>query len=475
MEDTKFPAQPIIIADDEQNLLNSYELTLMDAGINNINLCNDSRNVMSLIAKKNAGLVLLDLSMPYITGDELLKQITSDFPEIPVIIITGNSEIETAVDCMKHGAFDYLLKPIENSRLTSSVKRAIELRELRNENNLLKQRIFSKKLERPEVFSNIITGNEKMRAIFQYMEAISSTSEPVMITGETGTGKDLIARALHILSGKKGKFVTCNVGGLDDHMFSDTLFGHKKGAFTNAIQDRPGLIERAAGGTLFLDEIGDLSMASQVKLLRLLQEHEYYPLGSDDPKYSDALVLVATNKDLTTLSESKEFRKDLFYRLNVHHINLPPLRSRIDDLPLLVDYFMTEAAQSLGKKKPTFPPELITLLSVYSFPGNIRELRSMIYDAVSVHQSKTLSLATFKNATKSSKSSNYEITAEMNIENSSYSVVTFHSTLPTLKEIQKALIAEALKRSGNNQSVAAQMLGVTRQALSRRLKNEDEE
>jgi len=157
MEDTKFPAQPIIIADDEQNLLNSYELTLMDAGINNISLCNDSRNVMSLIAKKNAGLVLLDLSMPYITGDELLKQITSDFPEIPVIIITGNSEIETAVDCMKHGAFDYLLKPIENSRLTSSVKRAIELRELRNENNLLKQRIFSKKLERPEVFSNIIT------------------------------------------------------------------------------------------------------------------------------------------------------------------------------------------------------------------------------------------------------------------------------------------------------------------------------
>ena len=473
MEESLFPSLPVLMVDDEINLLNSYELTLNEAGINNIITCSDSREVGKLLSSKKIEVLMLDLSMPFVTGDKILQDVARDFPHIPVIIITGNNEIETAVDCMKFGAFDYLLKPIESSRLTSSVKRAIELRELRNENNLLKQRFFSNKLENPEVFANIITGNEQMRGIFQYTEAISGTSEPILITGETGVGKDLIARAIHILTGRKGKFVSINVAGLDDQMFSDTLFGHKKGSFTNAINDRPGLIERAAGGTIFLDEIGDLSVPSQVKLLRLLQEHEYYQLGSDDPKYSDALVLVATNQDLNQLQENKEFRKDLYYRLNTHHIHIPPLRERLDDLPLLIDYFLTEAAKSLGKKKPTAPPELETLLSCYHFPGNIRELRSMIYDAVSVHKTRTLSLDTFR------KAINMDISAlpskNETEENSTDFMVKFSSKLPTLKQVQQALIDEALKRTNNNQSIAAQFLGVTRQALSRRLKNDKDD
>ncbi|NLT52771.1 MAG: sigma-54-dependent Fis family transcriptional regulator [Ignavibacteria bacterium] len=474
MEETLFPPLPVLMVDDEVNLLNSYEITLNEAGINNIITCSDSRKAHGVISSKKVEVLMLDLSMPYITGDEILKDVVKEFPDIPIIIITGNNEIETAVECMKLGAFDYLLKPIESSRLTSSVKRAIELRELRNENSLLKQRFFSNKLEKPEVFSNIITGNDQMRGIFQYMEAISGTSEPILITGETGVGKDLIARAIHILAGRKGKFVSTNVAGLDDQMFSDTLFGHKKGSFTNAITDRPGLIERAAGGTIFLDEIGDLSIPSQVKLLRLLQEHEYYQIGSDDPKYSDAMVIVATNHDLNQLQESREFRKDLYYRLNTHHIHLPPLRERADDIPLLVDYFMMEAAKTLGKKKPTAPPELITLLSCYHFPGNIRELRSMIYDAISVHKSRTLSLETFKKTIKTDTLPHLK----NNISDESVpadSLVRFFTKLPTLKQVQQALIDEALKRTNNNQSIAAQYLGVTRQALSRRLKNERDE
>jgi transcriptional regulator with PAS, ATPase and Fis domain len=208
-------------------------------------------------------------------------------------------------------------------------------------------------------------------------------------------------------------------------------------------------------------------------LLRLLQEHEYYQLGYDEPKYSDALVLVATNQDLDHLQDSKEFRKDLYYRLNTHHIHIPPLRERMDDIPLLLDYFLTEAAKSLGKKKPTHPPELETLLNCYHFPGNIRELRSMIYDAVSVHRSRTLSLDTFKKAIKMDIKTH--VKAKENDDDSVDFTVKFSSKLPTFKQIQQALIEEALRRTNNNQSIAAQYLGVTRQALSRRLKNDKDD
>jgi DNA-binding NtrC family response regulator len=458
MNKVTFPEFPVLIVDDEPQILDSYQLILRMGGIDNIVPCHDSRQVMPLLESRQVDLVVTDVNMPYVSGVELLEKIKLQYPQVPVIVVTVNTEVETAVDCMKMGALDYILKPVEDSRLVASVKKALEIRRLRRENALLKQKLMLKNLDHPEAFYHIITKNERMHSIFHYMEAIKNTGEPVLITGETGTGKGLVARAFHRLSRRSGDFVNVNVGGLDDQMFADTLFGHKKGAFTDAVKDRQGLIEKAAAGVLFLDEIGDLSMHSQVKLLHLVQEKEYYPLGADEPRYSDTALVVATNKDLRTLREDK-FRKDLFYRLDVHHVHLPPLRQRPEDLPLLVDHFLEEAAQSLGKKKPTPPPELFSLLALYPFPGNIRELRSIIFKALSLHKSKMLSLEFFK-----------EYVADKGGAQGNMPPDAYEEVIPTLKEIQDAHIRSVMAKAGNNQTIAAKILGISQQALSKRLK-----
>lgn len=463
MNEMKNPRNQILLVDDEINLLNSFELTLMEHGLDNVLLCSDSRNVMDILKANNISLILLDLSMPYIRGEELLETIIPEYPEIQVIVVTGDTELDTAVKCMKLGAFDYIVKPVENNRLINVITKAIEIQKLKEENNTLKNILTSNSISRPDAFKEIITQNSKMKSMFQYMEAISGTSEPILITGETGVGKELIAKAVHELSDRKGNFVTTNIAGLDDQMFSDTLFGHKKGAFTNAVQDRKGQLERASSGTIFLDEIGDLGFQSQVKLLRLLQEREFYPLGSDVPRYTDALIVLATNRNLEEMVKEGTFRKDLFYRLNVHHITPIPLRERMDDLPFLVDAFLEKAANNFGKKKPTVPPELFTLLSTYSFPGNIRELQSMVYDAVGTHKSKIMSLNVFKQHIKP------HLKIELSPTENNNDKIVFGNELPTLKEIQTVLVNEALKRTNNNQSIAAQILGVTRQALNRRV------
>jgi DNA-binding NtrC family response regulator len=281
-------------------------------------------------------------------------------------------------------------------------------------------------------------------------------------------GKELVAKAVHSLSNRSGPFVPVNVAGLDDHVFADTLFGHKKGAFTDAREARAGLIEQAAGGTLFLDEIGDLSTSSQVKLLRLLQEGEFFPLGSDVAKRSDARIVVATNQNLEELQSSGKFRKDLYYRLCSHHIQIPTLGERREDLPVLVDHFLAKASKTLNRKKPTPPGELITLLSTYHFPGNIRELESIIFDAVSSHKSGKLSMDVFKAHISQKhptlKADSGDLTPEKPTP------IIFSEQLPTLKQAEQLLIDEAMERSKGNQSIAALGLGISRQALNKRLK-----
>jgi len=464
MNKIQSPQKPILIIDDEINLLHSFDLTLNDAGFDNSILCSDSREVEQIVQNNSFSTILLDLSMPYIRGEEILEKIVPTLHECPIIVVTGDTELDTAVKCMKLGAFDYVVKPVESEKLIEVVTNALEIQKLRENNFVVKPKVNLSELNQPDVFEEIKTTSTKMKMMFGYMEAISNTSEPILVTGETGVGKELIAQALHKLSGRKGNFVTTNIAGLDDQMFSDTLFGHKRGAFTNANQDRKGQIEKASGGTIFLDEIGDLSSQSQVKLLRLLQEKEFYPLGSDNPRYTDALIILATNKNLVDMVNNGSFRKDLFYRLNVHHIKPIPLRERFEDLPILVDHFLEIAAKNFAKRKPAVPQELITLLSTYSFPGNIRELKSMIFDAVSVHKSKIMSLNLFKQYIAPE---NENILAQTQKDQNAK--VIFGEQLPTLREVQNVLVKEAMKRTNNNQSIAAKLLGVTRQALNRRV------
>jgi DNA-binding NtrC family response regulator len=468
MTTSLYPQLPVLMVDDEVQALNSFEMVLRSASMNHILRCQDSRNVMAIFSGQEIEVMMLDLSMPHVSGKELLLSVSKDYPEVPVIVITGSNDVETAVACMKNGAFDYMVKPVEKSRLISGVKRAIELRELQRENRLLRAHVLSDKLEHPEAFSDMVTNSPIMRSIFQYIESISVSPQPILITGETGVGKELVASAIHKLSQRRGAFVPVNVAGLDDNIFADTLFGHRKGAFTGADQARSGLVEQASGGTLFLDEIGDLSPGSQVKLLRLLQDGEYFPLGSDVGKRSDARVVVATNQDIQALQESGKFRKDLYYRLCAHHVSIPPLRERLEDLPILLDHFLEKASETLGKKRPTPPRELLTLLSTYPFPGNIRELQSVILDAVSSHKSGKLSMETFKSYLRQ-KQPAFNLHSK-HLSQGERPMVSFFEQLPTLKQTEKLLISEAMKRARHNQAVAAQLLGITRQALNKRLK-----
>jgi DNA-binding NtrC family response regulator len=468
MSESTYPHLPVLLVDDEPQALTSFELTLRSASMNNFIGCPDSREVMSVLSRQEIEIMLLDLWMPHVTGEELLRQIAADFPDVPVIIVTGADDVETAVKCMKQGAFDYIVKPVEKSRLISSVKRGIELRELHRENQMLKAHVLSDRLSRPEAFADIVTISPAMRSIFQYVEAVAPSPRPVLITGETGVGKELVARAVHVLSNRKGAFVPVNVAGLDDHVFADTLFGHKKGAFTGAMEARGGLVERAGSGTLFLDEIGDLSAASQVKLLRLLQDGEYLPLGSDVAKRSDARIVVATNQDLEAARNSGRFRKDLYYRLCGHHIHIPPLAQRREDLPLLLDHFLEKAAVCLSKKKPTPPDELSNLLAIYPFPGNVRELESMVYNAVSLHTAGKLSMEAFKAEIFKKQPGLAGDTAEN--PNEAGAQVAFPEQLPTIRQVEQLLVDEALRRASGNQTIAATMLGITRQALNKRLK-----
>ncbi len=463
-----YPLLPVLLVDDEHAWLNSFGLTLRSAGITNIITCNDSRQVMAILQEQEVSVLVLDLTMPHLAGDELLAQVVKDFPEVPVIIITGLDQVETAVSCMKLGAYDFFTKVAEQNRLTTGVRRAIEMGMLRRENSSLKEHFFTDTLKNPEAFSAIVTHNTAMHSLFQYIEAIAKTCEPVLITGETGVGKELVAQAVHRLSQNSGEFVAINIAGLDDTMLSDTLFGHRKGAFTGADLSRKGLIASAANGSLFLDEIGDLGQGAQIKLLRLLQEREYYPLGSDVARSTNVRMIFATHQDLGSLQESGKFRRDLFFRLRTHHIHIPPLRERLDDLPLLLDHFLEDASKKLLKKKPAYPSELLILLATYHYPGNVRELQSMVFDALSKHKSHTLSMDIFKEYIREFARGNEPAPTLQPFE-TAFAVL---DRLPTLKESGRLLVQEALNRAQGNQAIAAQMLGVTRQALNWRLKQE---
>jgi len=459
-----YPSFGVLIVDDEPAWLRSLSLTLeSSAGVTNVFLCEKSADALPLLEKGGIGLVLLDLTMPGLSGEELLCAIAERHPDVACVIISGVSQLDTAVRCMRLGAYDYYVKTDEEDRIVGGVLRAIRMLELRDENRAVKSRLVAGGPAHPEAFTGIVTRSRAMFSVFAYVEAVAKSPQPLLITGESGVGKENLVRAAHAVSGRAGPLAAVNVAGLDDAMFADALFGHVKGAYTGAALARKGMVEEAAGGTLFLDEIGDLSIASQVKLLRLLQEGEYHPLGSDQPRRMNARVIVATNRDLAADEAEGRFRRDLYYRLCAHHVHIPALRERKEDLEPLLRHFLNEAAAEMGKTAPTAPPELLRWLSAHDFPGNVRELRAMCYDAVSLHSGGALSTKSFRQAIAPCKADARPCACEVN-------PFAAFERLPTFTEAAECLTAEAMRRSGGNQTLAARLLGVSQPALSKRLK-----
>jgi two-component system, NtrC family, response regulator HydG len=467
MSDAYLPNLPVLLVDDDDSICNLMALMLREAGIKNVQSINDSRHVLPFLQEHGASLVLLDLNMPYLSGHDLLRAIRREHPGIQVVVISGANELNIAVECMKLGALDYLSKPVEGTRLIACVLNALRINAMQGELLSLKKRFLEDSLEHPDLFAAIITRNNKMRALFQYAEVIARSPHPILITGETGVGKELVAQAVHRLSGVSGEFVSVNVAGLDDATFSDVLFGHKKGAYTGADQAREGLICRAAGGTLFLDEIGDLEEKSQIKLLRLLQEGEYYSVGSDLLKKTTAHIVAATNRNLAERVAVNLFRRDLLYRLSMHTIQIPPLRERPEDIPLLLNHFLNEAAPAYNKARPAVAADVLPHLLGWGFPGNVRELRAMVFDAVARHTGGNLSASAFGQHLEE-PCYGLGVTASQAVPERNIEMIFGH--FPTVHEAEEYLIEEALRRSAGNCNVAAAMLGITRQTIANRRK-----
>jgi len=457
----------LLIIDDELDFRESIALYFLDAGFGVFEASN-GREGLDIFERERPDVVFTDLRMPVMDGFEVIAEITALSPDTPIIVISGVGLVKEVIHAMRLGARDYLVKPIlDMDELKLVIMRTLRESLLLKEIDSLKDKLLNRQLRHQEAFTEVKTQNPLMIAAMQYLEAIAVTSQPVLITGETGTGKELLAHAVHKISGRKGHFVAVNVAGLDDQMFADALFGHVRGAFSGADQRREGLLVQASAGTIFLDEIGDLHEVSQIKLLRLLQEGEFYPLGSDTFKRTDARIIAATNRDLQSMVKEGAFRADLYYRLFAHQIKIPPLRERNDDIPLLLDSFLQEAAKAFDKKKPTPPQELCSYLTAYDFPGNVREMRAMVFDAVARHSKGVLSIESFRQAI----GREFAVKAPLH-KSSKRSIVLCDGEevrMPTLDEAEAVLIEQALNLAGGNQGVAASYLGISRNALNKKI------
>ncbi len=457
--------QRILLIDDDVDFLEGMKRVLRVNGFKSIASFSCSTEAIESLEQEGAAVILLDMVMPGITGRDLLPLLLDKYPDTPVVISSAVNEINNVVNCMKVGAYDYLVKPIDTTRLVQVVHNALRLNMLNLENRRFKNFLLGNPLSSPELFARIVTRNSRMKAIFKLIETFATTMHPILITGETGVGKELVATVIHGVSGVRGEFVPFNAGGLDGAMFIDTLFGHVKGAHAFAGSDRGGLIQRAQGGTLFLDEVGDLSQEAQIALLRLLQEGEYYRSGSDTVMRSNARVIAASNRDLRELIDSGKFRRDLYHRLSAHQIDIPPLRERSEDIPLLVQHFVAEEARYLSKTSPDIDPALIDALSAGEYPGNVRELINMIRNGVALNSSGTMSLEDFPGLPQVKKSSAGLVRMS---QDETFTIHAIFEKCPTLDEFERLIIEETIKFSGSK-AHAADLLGITRPTLNRKL------
>ncbi len=377
----------ILVADDEQSMREFLEIMLKKEGYK-VSLASNGEEVVKLVDNDLFDLVLLDIRMPKLDGISALKKIKAIAPETVVIMITAYASADTAIKAMKEGAYDYITKPFKVEEIKLIIKNALEKKNLQKENILLKQVVRDR-----YHFGNIIGQSPKMMALYDLLEKVSPTKTNILIAGESGTGKELVAKAIHYNSVRKEKpFVTLNCGAIPESLIESELFGHMKGAFTDAIATKKGLFEVADEGTIFLDEISELPLLMQVKLLRVLQDKEFKRVGGTEDIRVDVRIISATNKDLEEAVKEKHFREDLFYRLNVIQIKLPPLRDRKEDIPILAGHFLKKYSEELNKNILKTSPEALQILLNYEYPGNVRELQNIIERAVALESGQELTV-----------------------------------------------------------------------------------
>jgi two-component system response regulator PilR (NtrC family) len=375
----------ILVADDEQSMREFLDIMLKKEGYK-VSLASNGEEVIKLIEKDIFDLTLMDIRMPRLDGIGALKKIKTISPETIVIMITAYASADTAIKAMKEGAYDYITKPFKVEEIKLIIKNALEKKNLQKENILLKQVVKDR-----YHFENIIGQSSKMSALYDLLEKVAPTKTNILVTGESGTGKELVARAIHFNSPRKEKpFVTLNCGAIPESLIESELFGHMKGAFTDAIATKKGLFEVADEGTIFLDEISELPLLMQVKLLRILQDKEFKRVGGTEDIRVDVRIISATNKDLEEAVKEKQFREDLFYRLNVIQIKLPSLRERKEDIPLLSEHFLKKYSEELNKNILKISPGALSILLQYGYPGNVRELQNIIERAVALETTQEL-------------------------------------------------------------------------------------
>jgi two-component system response regulator AtoC len=440
----------ILIIEDEAKMRRLLELNLGEDGFTTLS-AGDAETGLKLLRDETVDLVLTDLKLPGMGGLEFLQSVKQTNPTIPVVVMTAYGSVETAVDAMKRGASDYVLKPFSLAEMRMVVRKELDVQNLRQENRSLREAL-RKRYEHP----NVVAQSPKMQEVLATVERVAPTNSTILLGGESGVGKDLIARAIHEKSRRaSGPFIKINSTAIPENLIESELFGYEKGAFTGATTSKPGKFELADKGTIFLDEIGDIPLATQVKLLRVLQEREFERLGGTRLIKVDVRLIAATNRDLRAALEQGTFREDLYYRLNVVPIDIAPLRERKEDIPELVKLFIARFSGDSGKPVTGITPTAMQMLVDYYWPGNIRELQNIIERACALAKGPQLEIS--------------DIHLDALRTKSSAANDNFLPPGMTLEQWEDEMIREALRRANNNKSQAARLLGLSRNALRYRL------
>ncbi|MDL2316632.1 sigma-54 dependent transcriptional regulator [Desulfovibrio sp. OttesenSCG-928-A18] len=446
----------ILLIDDEKNYLIVLEALLLDAGYS-VTALSDPESALAYLDESEVDVIITDMKMPKLSGKDVLEHVKRDYPHIPVLVMTAFGSIESAVDIMKMGAFDYITKPFSNDELLLSVQNAAEMASVHR-----RYRLLHENLEERYGLHQIIGKSKGIRNVLDLVDKAAPTKSNVLISGESGTGKELVARAIHFASPRKdGPFITVNCMALNPGVLESELFGHEKGSFTGAVAMRRGRFELANNGTLFLDEIGELSPDMQVKLLRVLQERKFERVGGSEEIEVDIRVVTATNKDLPHEVEKGAFREDLYYRLNVVHILLPPLRERREDIPLLVAHFVDKIAVENHLQRKIVHPEALDYLSGYEWPGNIRQLENIVERCMVMVAGDSIGVADLPPEVKDDESQ---------LKNALDLLPVELNLADTLDRLEAAIIRRALARADFVQVKAAELLGISKSLLQYKLR-----